>query len=363
MDKVAVISDTHFGFKNSSSSIFEYQLEFFQKTFFPYCKRNNITEILHLGDLFDNRKYLTIKTLNFVRIHFLEELRKRKMHMHIVPGNHDVHFNNTNGLCSLVETLLPYSDVVTLHMNPVVIKYKTVKVGLVPWITRDNQDECYEFIQKAKCDILAGHFEIAGFKYIANSGIKSHGISTKIFERYDHVLSGHYHTKSHQENITYLGAQFQFNWGDVDDRKFFHVLDLKSREVIPVENRRKIFTRLYYDDDKVKTLDEVIQANHIRDLQKKVESRYVRIIVQKKSNYFLFDQLVKQINEYNPHHLSIVENYAVPELTQDEEETLIEDTSELIDAYIDEIETELNKDKLKKIMQELYAEASVFESL
>ena len=361
--KIAIINDSHYGFKNSSQAFFDYQLEFLQKTFFPYCKRHKIDRILHLGDLFDNRKYVTVKTLNFVRIHFLEELRKRNMHMDILPGNHDVHFNNTNGLCSLVEILSPYSDVVSLYMDPAVIRYNGMKVGIVPWITKDNQEQCYKFIQTAKCDILAGHFEIAGFKYIANSGIKSTGISTKIFERYDHVLSGHYHTKSHQENITYLGTQVQFNWGDVDDRKFFHVLDTQSREIAPVENRRKIFTRLYYDDDKMKSLEDVIRSNHIRNLQKKVESRYVRIIVQKKANYFLFDQLVKQINEYNPHNLSIVENYALPDVTSEEEETLIEDTSELIDSYIDSIDTDLDKDRLKKLMQELYTEASVFESL
>lgn len=361
--KVLIINDSHFGFKNSSQAIFDYQYEFLHKTLFPYCKRHNISQILHLGDLFDNRKYITVKTLNFVRINFLEELRKRNIKMDIIPGNHDVLFNNTNGLCSLVEILSAYSDIVSLYMKPTIVKYNTIKVGLVPWITKDNQDECYEFIEKAKCDILAGHFEIAGFKYIANSSIKSHGISTKIFERYDHVLSGHYHTKSQRENITYLGTQFQFNWGDVEDRKFFHVLDTTSREIAPVENRRKIFSRLFYDDSKYKTIEDIVKANHIRNLEKKTANRYVRIIVQKKTDYFLFDQLLKQINDFNPHHLSIVENYTLPDITSEEEEALIEDTGELIDSYIDDIETDLDKDRLKKLMHELYAEACVLETV
>lgn len=343
--------------------MFDYQAEVLRKTIFPYCKKHNIKRILHLGDLFDNRKYITIKTLNFVRLNFFEELRKHNIKMDIIPGNHDVLFNNTNGMCSLVEVLSAYRDVATLYMEPTVIKYSTLKIGLVPWITRDNQDQCYEFIRNVKCDILAGHFEIAGFKYIANSSIKSHGISTKIFEHFEHVISGHYHTKSKRDNITYLGTQFQFNWGDIEDHKYFHVLDTKTREIIPVEIRRKIFFRLFYDDDKQKSIEDILKNNNIKDLSKSAKNRYVRIIVQKKNDYFLFDQLVRQINDNNPYHLSIIENYALSSITEEEEETLIEDTSELIDSYIDNIETDLDKDKLKKLMHELYTEASVFESL
>lgn len=359
--KIAIINDTHFGYKNSSQHFSDYQLSFLNEVLFPYCEDNGIKQILHLGDLFDNRKHITIKTLNTIRKTFLEEIRNRGMKMDILPGNHDTAYKNTNDLCTLIEVLRHYKDCITVHMNPVIINYDDFGIGLVPWIAPDNKDACFEFIKNASCSMVVGHFAMSGFKYLANSNIKSEGYDAELFSKYDMVLSGHYHTKSSGKNVHYLGSQYQFNWGDVDDRKFFHVFDTETRELVPVENTKRIFARFYYNDENAESLRDIVNKDvHSRE---NVYNKYIRIIVQKKTDFHLFDKFVDLIKSYEPFDLTIVENFEIA-LNDEEADAAVEDTSTLIDNYVDNtLETDLNKDRIKTLLQELYIEASMIDTL
>ena len=103
--KIAVLNDTHCGIRNSSQVFLENAENFYSKVFFPECKKQEVTQILHLGDYYDHRKYVNFKALNHNRKIFLEELRKRGMSMDIIPGNHDTFYKNTNDLNSLKELL------------------------------------------------------------------------------------------------------------------------------------------------------------------------------------------------------------------------------------------------------------------
>lgn len=358
MSKIVVINDTHFGHKNSSQLFLDYQQQFFAEQFFPYCKENNITQLLHLGDIFDNRKHITVKTLNFLRITFLDKLKEYGIHMHIIPGNHDTAYKNTIELNSISEVLQQYKDEVTIYMKPTVVEFDSLKIGLVPWIANNNQEECFEFIKTSNASILGGHFAISGFKYIANSNTKSDGLNESLFNRYDTVLSGHFHTKSHHGNITYLGAQFQFTWSDVDDKKYFHVIDTETREMIPVENQRKMFRKYYYDDTNATKLEDIINKSYNKD---DINKSYIRVVVTNKRDYHIFDQYIEYIKSFDPFDLTIVENFDDLFKKDDDDAAsfdIIEDTSDLLDSYVEnDIHTHLDKDRIKKYLHQLYIEA------
>ena len=72
--KVAILNDTHCGVRNSSDIFLKYQERFYEEIFFPYLKEHNITQILHLGDYYEHRKFVNFKALNQNRKHFLELL-------------------------------------------------------------------------------------------------------------------------------------------------------------------------------------------------------------------------------------------------------------------------------------------------
>jgi DNA repair exonuclease SbcCD nuclease subunit len=360
--KIAILNDTHIGYKNSSELFFDYQKKFFDE-FFDYCDKNDIKTILHLGDIFDHRKHISVKALQFIRVHILDEIRNRSMHMHILPGNHDIVFKNTLQLCSMFEILHHYKDCVSIHMNPKLIDFDGTPIGVVPWITEDNQGDCVSFITTAQTTILCGHFEIAGFRYIANSNMQSSGFDRGLFKRYDMVLSGHYHTKSNHDNITYLGSQYQFNWSDVDDRKYFHVLDTSTRDLTPVENTSKLYTKYYYDDTDCESIDELLDESVHNS--ERIKGNYVRVIVTHKNDHFLFDKYVDALKEFDPFDLQIIENFDNVFSDNDEDQNLvIEDTSKLLSDFVDaNVNTDLDKDILKQHLNTLYTEAAVYDSI
>ena len=201
--KIAILNDTHCGIRNSSEIFLNNAEKFYNDVFFPECEKQNIKQILHLGDYYDHRKFVNFKALNHNRRIFLDQLRRRGMSMDIIPGNHDTFYKNTNELNSLKECLGHYMNEVHIIMEPTVMKYDSLKIGLVPWICQENEKRTFKKLENTKCDVVMGHLELNGFT--ATPGHKmEHGTETPIFERFKRVYSGHFHIRSNQGSIYYL---------------------------------------------------------------------------------------------------------------------------------------------------------------
>ena len=248
--KIAILNDTHSGIRNSSEIFLNNAEDFYNNIFFPECEKQGIKQILHLGDYYDHRKFVNFKALNHNRRVFLDQLRKRGMTMDIIPGNHDTYFKNTNELNSLKECLGHYMNEVNIIMEPKVMSYGSLKIGLVPWICQDNYDVCINFIKECKADWIGAHLELSGFELMR--GVKStHGMSADLFKRFEMVLTGHYHCSSRQDNIWYLGSQLEFFWSDAHDPKYFHIIDTETRQIEKIRNNYTIFEKVLYNDDEM----------------------------------------------------------------------------------------------------------------
>lgn len=354
--KIAIISDTHCGIRNSSEIMMKYQERFYSEVFFPYLLENGIKKILHLGDYYDNRKYINFKALEHNRKIFLEKLREYKIHMDIIPGNHDVFYKNTNDLNALKELLGHYMAEVRIIEKPTVVEYGGVPIALVPWINSENEKESLEFLKSCKASIVGAHLELEGFEMQAGI-VCTDGMSTDIFNRFDMVLSGHFHSKSNIGNIHYLGCQMEFFWADAHEPKYFHVLDTDTRELTPVQNPITLFQRLYYDDT-IENSDYKYRVDKLPDLTDK----FVKVVVVNKSNPKLFDQWLDRIQSKKIHELKIAENFEefVGSSVEDERVSL-ESTEELLRSYVDAVETPLEKEKIKQMVHELMIEAQTLE--
>ena len=331
-----------------------YQEKFYTNVLFPYLLENKIDKIIHLGDYYEHRKFVNLKALEHNRRIFLDKLREYNITMDIIPGNHDVFYKNTNELCSLKELMGHYMDVVKIHMDNVVITYDELKVALVPWINMTNYADTMDFIKTCSADIVAGHFEFGGFEMYKGI-VNPHGMDTNEFKRFEMVLSGHFHTKSSRDNIHYLGSQMEFTWGDVNDPKFLHILDTDTRELTPVLNPHTLHTKIIYNDEKQDYSDMDVTV---------LDNQFVKIVVEKKTDYFAFDKFIDRVSLRPIYELKIAESFTeyLGDNVEDDEIRL-DDTQVLLDSYIDAVETEADKEKLKTLLRGLYAEAQTMEIL
>ena len=350
--KIAILNDTHCGIRNSSEIFLANAEDFYSKIFFPECDKRDIKQILLLGDYYDHRKFINFKALNHNRRVFLDQVRKRGMSMDIIPGNHDTYFKNTNELNSLKECLGHYMNEVHIIMEPTVMKYDSLKIGLVPWICNDNYDQCMTFIKECQADWIGAHLELTGFEMMR--GITNvHGMNPKIFKRFEMVLSGHFHTSSRKDNIWYLGNPMEFFWNDAHDPKYFHILDTETREIERIRNPHTIFEKVLYDDEKndYSTFDVT-----------KFNKKFVKVIVINKTDPFTFDRFIDNIQNQEIYELKIAENFNEFMGTNVEEENMnFEDTAEIVDSYIEAVDTDLDKNKIKVQMRELMTEAQATE--
>ena len=350
--KVAIINDTHCGTRNSSDIFLDNAEKFYSDVFFPYLLENDIRHIIHLGDFFDNRKFINFKCLNRIRNCFLKPLRQHGITMDIIRGNHDVYFKNTGELNSLKELLGHYMNEVHIIHDPTVMDYDGLQMALVPWIDADNEERSIKFIKECKADIMAGHFDIIGYEMM--KGIKcEHGLDRSLFKRFEAVYSGHFHTKSIQDNITYLGSQMEFFWNDAHDNKYFHILDTSTRELEAIRNPHTLHHRIRYDDSTTDYMEY--------DLSQ-VDNKFVKIVVINRKNQFTFDRFVDRIQNRDIHDLKIQETFDefIGSNVGDDEISL-EDTTELLNTYIDGVETELSKERIKKDVYNLMTEAQSLE--
>ena len=88
----------------------------------------------------------------------------------------------------------------------------------------------------------------------------------------------------------------------------------------------------------------------------------VKIVVKNKQDLFTFDRFVDRIQNRKIHELKIAENFDefIGENVEDEGISL-EDTSALLDSYVESVDTELDKDRIKVDMRKLLTEAQALE--
>ena len=349
--KIAILNDTHCGIRNSSEIFLNNAERFYNDVFFPECEKHGIKQIVHLGDYYDHRKFVNFKALNHNRRIFLDQIRKRGMSMDIIPGNHDTFYKNTNELNSLKECLGHYMNEVHIIMEPTVMQYDSLKLGLLPWICQDNYELCMNFIRDCRADWIGSHLELNGFEVMRGLTNK-HGMDPKLFSRFEMVLSGHYHCSSKKDNIWYLGSQMEFFWSDAHDAKYFHVLDTETREMTKIRNPHTLFEKILYNDE------EMDYNNYNKDLTNK----FVKVIVVNKTDPFIFDRFIDNIQNQKIYELKIAENFNEFIGANVEDENMsFEDTAEIVDTYIDAVDTDLDKNKIKVEMRQLMTEAQALE--
>lgn len=344
--KVAIITDQHFGARNDSVTFLNFFEKFYNDVFFPTLDSNNIDTVLVLGDTFDRRKYVNFYALQRAKDMFFDKLRDRGINVHMLAGNHDTYFKNTNDVNSPDLLLKEYSNINVID-KPTTITIDNTDICMMPWICPDNYQESLDEIKNTSADLCMGHFEIAGFAMYR--GMESHeGLDKTLFDKFDLVFSGHYHHRSDDKHIYYLGNPYELTWQDYNDPRGFHLFDLSTRELEFITNPYSMFSRIVYDDKNTEPID--LDTLELKD-------KFVKLIVANKTDYYKFDRFIQKLYNIGCHEIKIVEDMSEFEDGEIGEEINLEDTLSVLSHYIDSVETDLDKENIKTFMKTLYTEA------
>lgn len=347
--KIALINDTHAGARGDNPIFNEFFFKFWENTFFPYLKEHGIKHICHLGDVVDRRKFINFVTLNSWRKRFFDRLLEEGITMDVIVGNHDVFYRNTNEINAMNELFAGYTNIKIL-VEAEELQYDSLKVAMVPWINSGNYEKTMEFLKNTSSEVVFGHLEIAGFE-MDRGNICHTGLDKRVFDRFDSVLSGHFHHKSTDGVITYLGNQYEMTWADHGDERGFHVFDTETRELEFVRNPFHMFHKISYDDT-VQDFEYWKKYDYV-----KMKDCYVKIIAVNKQNPYLFDTVIDNLYKIGVADIAIVEDFTEESIEDDEMVNQAEDTMTILSKYIDGLTLNVNSDKLKNLMRELYVEA------
>tara|TARA_B100001093_G_scaffold432909_1_gene429629 strand:- start:131 stop:670 length:540 start_codon:yes stop_codon:yes gene_type:complete len=175
------------------------------------------------------------------------------------------------------------------------------------------------------------------------------GMNTEVFDKFDTVYSGHFHTRSTNGKIHYLGNPYEMFWNDVNDTRGFHFFDTKTCIHTPVDNPYQLFHNIYYED-----------TNHKLFNATPYKSKIVKVIVRKKTSPKEFEKFIDKLYGIGVEDLKIIENFDIQvgdEFDIDEDEN----TLSILNRYIDDSDFEYDKNIIKNIFKDLYRQACEVE--
>jgi hypothetical protein len=297
--KIALLNDTHFGARNDNPAFVKYFNRFYDEIFFPYIIQNDIKTLIHLGDVVDRRKFINFNTAHNFQENFWKRLWDLKIDTHII-------------LCPETE-----------------------------------EESIYE-IDNSHAEVAMGHLEIKGFE-MHKGHFQEVGLEMDQFKRFDKVLSGHYHRKSDNGTIYYLGTQYEITWSDYQCPKGFHIFDTDTRELTRIPNPLTMFEKIIYNDTK--------QSYTNMDISK-YKDKHLKVIVEEKTDTNQFGEFIDRLhNEINTHEVNVIEDSYNINATADV--NIIdqgEDTLTFLHNYINSLDTELDKARINSIMKDFYQE-------
>ena len=257
MTKICLLCDTHWGEQQDSEKLHQNMELFYTKALFPYLKKNRINKVIHLGDVFHNRKKIDMRTAEIARYAFFEPLRDNSIQMDIIAGNHDLYYRERSDTSSLNEIVDFYDNI------QIFTRAGHGRFGYyIPWINKSNREETLEEISRQDGIDAFGHLNLVGFQMYRGSKAL-HGDEPGIFSNFRHVYTGHYHHKNTIGNVTYLGSTGQYTWADAGDERGFHIYDTDDASIEFVKNPFNFYEVLTYSDS-AKATDYDVEGKHVR---------------------------------------------------------------------------------------------------
>lgn len=326
--KLLILGDLHYGIKSNEYVVDKKLNCVLNEYVFPYMKKNSIRHIVHLGDVFENRKGVNSESgFNYVK-YFLLPIIENDLILYQILGNHDIFYDKNNK----INTLKMFFSLINNSNLKLIENYERIvldkkKIYLVSYGSDIDISEIYG-------DILFGHFNIDGFEMQKGVSVYN-GMKQSLFSNFKNVFSGHIHRRDKQKNITYVGSLVENNFGENDFIHGFYVFDLDKNEIefIPIEE--KIFIKIKQDEiDKYDNFNDKVVEIEFNEENSSIES----------------ENIIEKLQILNPTGIKI--KYINKEIKNIEVENY--DFMNVLKEYIENIEEKFNKEILFKIIMKFY---------
>lgn len=208
--KIAFFTDIHFGCRNNSDQHNQDNLNYID-WFIEKIKIEKPSHIAFLGDFFENRNAINVRTLNYA-IEACRKLNLLGLPIIFIIGNHDLYHRGNRQIFSTDM----FSD-----MENIILVSQPTKVAknmlVVPFLFKDEYPELAGEINSNK--YILGHFEFRNFVVTGADRKMEHGPDADNFKGPKYIFSGHFHKRQTNKNVIYIGNVFPTNFGDAEDKE------------------------------------------------------------------------------------------------------------------------------------------------
>ncbi|WP_080181639.1 metallophosphoesterase [Salmonella enterica] len=337
--KILNLGDWHLGVKADDEWIRGIQIDGIKQAI-EYSKKNGITVWIQYGDIFDVRKAITHKTMEFAR-EIVQMLDDAGITLHTIVGNHDLHYKNVMHPNASTELLAKYNNV-KVYDKPTTVDFDGCLIDLIPWMCEENTGEILEHIKTSSASFCVGHWELNGFYFY--KGMKSHGLEPDFLKTYKEVWSGHFHTISEAANVRYIGTPWTLTAGDENDPRGFWMFDTETERMEFIPNNTTWHRRIHYP------FKGKIDYKDFTNLSVRV------IVTEVDKNLTKFESELEKV----VHSLRVVSKIDNSVESDDSEEVEVQSLQTLMEEYINAIPdiTDSDREALIQYANQLYVEAT-----
>lgn len=330
--RAALFTDIHYGKSNNSLQHLE-DCSSFIDWFIVEAKKKDAETCIFLGDFFDNRNSIQLRTLDWA-YKDLKKLNDNFEKIYFIVGNHDLFYRESREIHSV-----PYLN----EFDNFILIEDIKQVGdclFVPWLITDE----WKKIKNKKTKYVFGHFELPGFMMNAQVKMPENNLLNKDdLKSPEYVFSGHFHKRQKDKNIIYIGNPFPHNYADVDDneRGFVFLEYGKEPEFID-----------WLDCPKYKIVDLSVLLEHP---EKYLDDKtYIKILLDIDITFEEAQVIKDSFQEtYNPRKMTLTHKSNMDDSMEiDMEETSFLSVDQIITEGLNSIDASGNIDKL--LLLEIY---------
>lgn len=252
---IAKIGDVHLGARKGCPHVRQFISNYILDYFLPEIIQNGIKKVIQVGDLFDVRAFVYGKDYDWLKEKFTPAVVEAGLEWTILVGNHDITLDDDNRInwCNILTDLAPNNFKVIAE--PQEITLGETKILALPWVNSKNIERTKELLETSDAEYVIAHLELAGFPMYQGTICEKGQLPISLFDRFKRVDTGHFHTRSHDGKINYLGTPYHLTWQDVKDgnNRGFYIDDFSDggEIFIPNTDAHSMFGILDYDFSKI----------------------------------------------------------------------------------------------------------------